>query len=99
MPVLTIHVCAKRTYSIYEEKVSTDLVNIYSPKKETQFKKKTIKRNGIAVSMKLVNIALYVTDTHVLLYIEVYVSQKIMQNPPKNVTKLISVRKRKIFIF
>ena len=49
--------------------------------------------------MKLVNIALYVTDTYVLLYIEVSVSQKIMQNPPKNVTKLISVRKTKIFIF
>ena len=73
---------AKRKYSIYEEKVSTDLVNIYSPKKETQFKK-TIKRYGIAVSMKLVNIALYVTDTHVLLYIEVSVSQKIMHNPKK----------------
>jgi hypothetical protein len=75
-------VFAKRKYSIYEEKVSTDLVNIYSPKKETQFKK-TIKRYGIAVSMKLVNIALYVTDTHVLLYIEVSVSQKIMHNPKK----------------
>ena len=86
---------AKRKYSIYEEKVSTDLVNIYSLKKETQFKKKTIKRYGKAVSMKLVNIALYVTDTHVLLYIEVSVSQKIMQNPKTNVTKLISVRKNK----
>jgi hypothetical protein len=75
-------VFAKRKYSIYEEKVSTDLVNIYSPKKETQFKK-TIKRYGIAVSMKLVNIALYVTDTHVLLYIEVSVSQKIMHNTKK----------------
>ena len=74
---------AKRKYSIYEEKVSTDLVNIYSLKKETQFKKKTIKRYGKAVSMKLVNIALYVTDTHVLLYIEVSVSQKIMHNPKK----------------